>query len=91
MPLEPTGRSCHAVFNDVGFAMKDGERTIGVLVTHKALQIIKRPPPSSEGEYIDRCESYRSNFEAIARDKYDAGQTEMGGAVVRIATDDILH
>jgi hypothetical protein len=91
MPLKPTEQACHAVFNDVGFAMKDGERIIGVLVTHEAIQIIERPPPVSDGEYIDRCVSYRSNFEAIARDKYDAGQTEMGGAVVRIVTDDILH
>lgn len=88
MPLEPTGQPCHENMDGVGFAMKDGPNLVGVLVTHEVLQDIESPPPS-EGEYVSRCEAYRSQFEATASNKYDAGQAENGGKRVRIITSDL--
>jgi hypothetical protein len=90
LALVDTGQPVHEDLEGVGFAMKDGEKLIGVLVTHEALDDIESPPPA-EGEYTARCEAYRDQFATIASQKYAAGNTERAGARVRITTSDISN
>lgn len=49
--------------------------TIAVWVSDAVLEDIESPPPSDDGSYIARCESYRSDFEAKASDAFDGGVT----------------
>ena len=88
MPLTDTDHPILATLDGAGFATMDGDKTVGVLITYEALDDIESPPPAKE-EYVSRCEAYRSEFVAIASEKYDAGETENDGRRVRITTADI--
>ncbi len=88
MPLTDTDHPIHVTLDGAGFATTDGDKIVGVVVTHEALDNIESPPPV-KGKYVSRCESYRSKFLAIASEKYDAGETENAGRRVRITTADI--
>ena len=90
MPLTDTDHPVHNTLNGAGFATTDADKIVGVVVTHEALDDIESPPPAN-GEYVSRCESYRSKFLAIASEKYDAGETENEGRRVRITTADISN
>ena len=90
MPLTDTDHPIHSTLDGAGFATTDGDKIVGVLVTYEALDDIESPPPVQE-EYVSRCEAYRSEFVAIASEKYDAGETENDGRRVRITTADISN
>ncbi len=77
MPLEQTDVLCQRLDLDgIGFPMKlPSGGTIGVVVGDEILQDMQPPAPVTDEDLIERCETYRSRFESIASNKYDAGQT----------------
>jgi hypothetical protein len=64
----------------VRFAMKDGAKTVFVLVSNTALEDIEVWPPEDCG-YLQRFKQSRKSFEKIASAKYDKGYLESDGSV----------
>ncbi len=83
MPLIPVARPAEPdhTQNAVRFAMKDGAKTISVLISAPALEDVDIPPPD-DGRYLARFKQFRKNFERIASDKYDRGEVESDGSVL---------
>jgi hypothetical protein len=73
-------------FKTVRFVMKDGAKTVVVLVSNAALEDIEKPAPD-EGTYFHRFKQYRKRFEQMASDKYDKGYVETDGTVCIKAAD----
>ena len=71
--------------NAVSFVMKDGTKTVLVLVSNAALEDIEAAP--SEGAHFHRFKQYRKRFEQIASGKYDKGYVEIDGTVCIKAAD----
>lgn len=70
----------------VRFAMKDGAKTVTVLVSNTALDEIEIWPPD-EDDYFGRFKQNRKSFERIASAKYDRGHVESDGTVCIRALD----
>jgi hypothetical protein len=70
----------------VRFTMKDGAKTIVVLVSNPALDNVDAAPQHLGG-YLDTFKQYRKSFERLASDKYDRGHVEADGTVCIRAID----
>lgn len=81
MPLDPIAQPGELVEDQEGvhFLMKDGVRTVGVLVSRHALEDVDAAEHGDAG--IARFDDYRVQFEQIASDKYDRGLVEQDGTV----------
>ena len=79
MPLMPVALRATADRSAVRFAMKDGAKTIIVLVANPALEDIDIAPP--DGGHLHIFKQYRKSFERIASAKYDRGHVEKDGTV----------
>ena len=82
MPLLPVARPAkleHAV-RCVRFAMKDGAKTVNVLVSNTALEDNEVWPPDDDG-CLQHFKQIRKAFEQIASAKYDKGYIEPDGSV----------
>ena len=88
MPLLPLARPAIADRNmrAVRFTMKDGSRSVDVLVSNPALESIDIVPIEPE-DYVATFKIYRKSFERIASQKYDKGHVEMDGTVCIRAMD----
>ena len=88
MPLIPTARAAIAdrTQRAVRFAMKDGSKTIDILVSNPALEGIEIAEIDHDG-YFSTFKIYRKSFERIASDKYDKGYLEADGTVCIRAMD----
>lgn len=64
----------------VRFAMKDGAKTVFVLVSNTALEDIEVCPPDNGGA-LQQFKLSRKGFEQIASAKYDKGHIEADGTV----------
>ncbi len=83
MPLISVARAAEPdhKLKAVRFAMKDGAKTVTVLISAPALEDVDILPPRDE-RYFARFKQFRKNFERIASDKYDRGQVESDGTVL---------
>ena len=61
MPLTDTDHLVHNTLDGAGFATTDGDKIVGVLVTHKALDDIESPPPA-KGEYVSGANHIAASF-----------------------------
>src|SRR5262245_29774442 len=88
MPLIPVARPAEPdhTRNVVRFAMKDGAKTVTVLISAPALDDVDIVPPR-DGRYLASFKQFRKNFERIASDKYDRGEVESDGTVLVCAMD----
>ncbi len=84
MPLYAVALPATADGVGVRFAMKDGCKTITVVVANPALEEIDSP---SEGTCFEQFKVYRKAFERLASAKYDRGHVEEDGAVYIRALD----
>lgn len=55
----------------VHFAMMNGDSPVHILVTRAAIQ--GQEPPLSDGLYMARFIAFRDVYEAVAKQKFDAG------------------
>jgi hypothetical protein len=87
MPLMPAAIPAipDNAFKTVSFVMKDGTKTVVVLVSNAALEDIE--PVTSIGAHFRRFKRYRRRFEQMASDKYDRGHVELDGTVCIKAAD----
>lgn len=85
MPLLPVALRATAERSAVRFAMKDGAKTVIVLVANPALDDIDMAPP--DGCHLHIFKQYRKSFEQIASAKYDRGHVEQDGSVCIRAVD----
>ena len=87
MPLMPA--AIPAIPDDkyktVRFVMKDGTKSVVVLVSNAALEDIE--PVTRTGTPFRRFKRYRKRFEKMASDKYDRGHVELDGTVCIKAAD----
>ncbi len=83
MPLISVARAAEPdhKLKAVRFAMKDGAKTVTVLISGPALEDVDIPPPE-DGRYLKRFKQFRKNFERLASDKYDRGEVESDGSVL---------
>ena len=79
MPLMPVALRATADRTAVRFAMKDGAKTVMVLVANPALDDFEIAPP--DGGPLNIFKQYRKSFEQIASAKYDRGHVEQDGSV----------
>jgi hypothetical protein len=88
MPLIPVAQAAtpDPATRAVRFAMKDGAKTITVLVSNPALEDIDSPLTDAGG-FFHRFKQYRRSFERIASAKYDKGYIEADGTVCIKAMD----
>ena len=88
MPLLPFAHPAIADRNmrAVRFAMKDGSKTVDILVSNPALESIDIVPIERE-DYFATFKLYRKSFERIASQKYDKGHVEIDGTVCIRAMD----
>jgi len=70
----------------VRFVMKDGAKSVVVMVSHAALQDAETVPLSA-CDYFHRFKQYRRLFEQMASYKYDKGYVEVDGSVCIRAMD----
>ncbi len=80
MPLHAVALPATADRIAVRFAMKDGCKTITVVVANPALEEIDAMLPD-DGTCFERFKQYRKAFEQLASAKYDRGHVEEDGAV----------
>jgi Protein of unknown function (DUF1488) len=82
MPLMSVARPAKfdRAIRSVRFAMKDGSKTVFVLVSNTALEDIEVWPPDT-GRCLQRFKQSRKGFEKIASGKYDRGHVETDGTV----------
>ena len=64
----------------IRFAMKDGAKTVFVLVSNTALEDNEVWPPD-DGGFLQHFKRSRKGFERIASAKYDKGYIEADGSV----------
>jgi hypothetical protein len=64
----------------VRFVMKDGTKTVVVLVSNAVLENIESAT-YDHGSYFRRFKRHRKQFERLASDKYDKGYVEVDGTV----------
>lgn len=83
MPLLATNTPPIPTQNGMTFPMKNGLKTIYVLVTFEALQGVVSPPRTN----AQSVEAFRAEFEAAAIAKFDKGKIEPNGAVIVRAAD----
>ena len=88
MPLTPVAMAAvpDNEFKTVRFVMKDGAKTVVVLVSNAALEDIGKTGPA-EGAHFRRFKRFRKRFEQMASDKYDKGYVEIDGTVCIKAGD----
>ena len=88
MPLMPAAIAAipDNKFKTVRFVMKDGTKTVVILVSNAALEDIEKPAPD-DGAYFHRFKQYRKRFEQMASEKYDKGYIEIDGTVCIKAAD----
>jgi hypothetical protein len=88
MPLIPVAQAAVADpgLRAVRFAMKDGCKSVTVLVSNPALENIEMAPVDHEA-YFGTFKLYRKSFERIAREKYAKGHVEADGTVCIRAID----
>jgi len=88
MPLMPAAVAAipDNRFGTVRFVMKDGTKTVVVLVSNAALDDIERAVPD-DGSHFLCFKRYRKRFEQMASDKYDKGHVEVDGTVCIKARD----
>jgi hypothetical protein len=81
MPLDPIAQPGEPVVDlqGVHFLMKDGGRTVSILVSRRALEDVDAAEHGDE--HMERFNEYRIQFEQIASDKYDKGLVELDGTV----------
>ena len=85
MPLMPVALRATADRTAVRFAMKDGAKTVMVLVANPALDDIDIALPDCG--HLDIFKQYRKSFEQLASAKYDRGHLEQDGSVCIRAID----
>ncbi len=86
MPLHAVALPATADRTAVRFTMKDGCKTITVIVANPALEEIDAMP-SGRGTCFERFKQYRKAFEQLASAKYDRGHVDQDGAVYIRALD----
>jgi hypothetical protein len=88
MPLIPVAQPAvpDPTLRAVRFAMKDGSKTVNVLVSSPALEDIEIPFAADDA-YFRAFKQYRKRFERIASNKYDKGYVEADGTVCIRAMD----
>ena len=86
MPLEHVDRPGHENALGVHFPMMNDTTTVRVLVVRRVLQDMKSSPPG-EGGFLNRFETFRREFEAIASDKFDDSR---GGGKIEITSSDMV-
>ena len=88
MPLRSVARAAipDPTLKAVRFAMKDGAKTVTVLISAPALDDVDIPQPD-DARYLARFKKFRKNFERLASDKYDRGEVESDGTVMLGAMD----
>jgi hypothetical protein len=74
MALDPVNLPGLEDDRGVHFAMRNGSRSVRVLVTREALQ--GEGKPLTAGEYIARFKTFRDVYEAIAKEKFDESQRQ---------------
>lgn len=70
----------------IRFVMKDGGRHVDIIVSNAALDDLDDVSPD-EASYFHRFKVHRTQFEIIAREKYDKGYVELDGTVCIKASD----
>jgi Protein of unknown function (DUF1488) len=82
MPLMPAAVAAmpDTTLRAVRFVMKDGTKTVVILVSNAVLEDIESTT-YDHGSYFRRFKRRRKQFERIASDKYDKGYVETDGTV----------
>jgi hypothetical protein len=82
MPLIPAAVAAipDNTLRTVRFVMKDGARTVVVLVSNAVLENIESTTCDT-GSYFRRFKRHRKQFERMASNKYDKGYVEVDGTV----------
>ncbi len=86
MPLDHVDRPGYENKQGVHFPMMHSDTIIRILVTHEVLHGVESSLPE-EGSDMARFEAHRSEFEAIASDKFDHGQFK---GMMKITKGDVL-
>jgi Protein of unknown function (DUF1488) len=79
MPLEHSDLPISETDSGISFSMKDGAKTVPVIVTDHALRDVDKSGPV--GDRKARFGAYRYQYEDIASNKYDAGEADQNGSV----------
>lgn len=79
MPLEHADLPVSETDSGLAFSMKDGAKAVPVVVTDHALRDVDKSSPV--GDRKARFGAYRYQYEDIASNKYDAGETDPDGSV----------
>lgn len=82
MPLLPVARPAQLdpVPGAVRFSMKDGARTVEILVSSTALENVGTWSTDDDA-HMSAFKQHRKGFEQIASAKYDRGHVEIDGTV----------